>query len=510
MDKVLSPRVRYSLRMIFLSLTVVLSCATMMMGEISAQEPAKKQATPSVSTKGSAPTAGVKKESPAQKTEKAEEAKDAKDDGGAEEAEQPLDPSQTKKSIPSEVFRDPRAEAILDVNKYQQIKLGNGRPLTPIEIDTFRQMASNPGATVDETLITKVLDALVMQLTDRKNIQALIDPGGNPQAAAAKAIQNATSLLLEAVFTSRSARNNRFIDTYNKILLQKLSKLANHHLIPRVQAMIVLGQTGNREALKFFLDQIKNPDQTALAKLWALRGISNIKKYGRPVMTTDLDISTARAVADLLENDKDLPWPAQVRALEVLGDLRQGHSAANPKNLEIANVAMKFLVDPKLKLEVRAEAARALGMMQISQVVNDYNYSGIAMSAGELAVELGDKIAKSYTDNPLRSEYYTSFLIGPVIEAFEGTPGSRGGGLLRSAPQTSQEKIRELVNLIKGIAKPSVELVRVGKNQAIAKQSEIESRVASLKEYIQKNAPKDRRLIPEGPDPKLAEGPGGK
>jgi hypothetical protein len=261
--------------------------------------------------------------------------------------------------------------------------------------------------------------------------------------------------------------------------------------------MIILGQSGYSEALPVFLNQIKDPNQPALVKLWAFRGISNLKKPGRAVLPANIEINAAKGIAEELDNDKGLPWPAQLRGLEALGDLRHGHTATSPKNLEMASVAMKFLNDPKAKPEIRAEAARALGLMQISAVVTDYNYDAIATTAGEVAAELGELVAKSHEDNPNRSEYYASFILGPILEAFEGVQGVRdGGGLLSHASTKTREKFQEIDNRIRDIAKASVELIRGGRSQYATLRSELASKSASLKEYLQKNSPKDRSLIP--------------
>src|SRR5207245_4285998 len=116
---------------------------------------------------------------------------------------------------------------------------------------------------------------MVNQLTETKNIQALIDPppGLRSNSATAVAIEEATSNLLEPVFVAKANRSTRFLAEYNRALLSALPPLLKHHLVPRVQAMMVLGQSGNPDALKLFLEEIKNPQQTVWVKLWALRGI---------------------------------------------------------------------------------------------------------------------------------------------------------------------------------------------------------------------------------------------
>lgn len=507
MVKMLSPRMRFN--PLKASLLDALSIAVLFLGlgQASARQvpnapgapkeggpAATKKAADSTPPKSAAPDANASTKAAAAKP-------DAPQPAGGGDADDIPDPIQTRKDIQSEVFLDPRVAALLDVTKFKESKTGGARILSPVDIDTFKRMAGDPLAAVDEALIRRVVDAQVAELSDHRNIQALLDPSENPFSRAATGIQRSTSLLLDAIFAARSGKNQRFTDIYNRILLQKLTPLLSNHLIPRVQAMIILGQSANREALKTFLDQIKNPEQTALVKLWAVNGILNIRKHSRASLSAVEEFNAAKVVVDFLETDQNIPWPVRYRALEVLGSLRQGHSPAKPRNLEIATVAMRVLTDPKTKLEVRAEAARALGMMQISQVVNDYNYEAVAHTAAEVAVELGEKISTVFSDNPGRSEYYTSFLIGPILEAFEGPSGSRDAGLLRNATSPAQEKIQHLDNLIKPIAKSSIELIRATRGQVPAIQKELAAQVKALKDYLQNNVPKDRRLIPGAPDP---------
>ena len=99
----------------------------------------------------------------------------------------------------------------------------------------------------------------------------------------------------------------------------------------------------------------------------------------------------------------------------------------------MANAAMTLLADGSAKVEVRSEAARALGLMQISAAVPKYNYRLVVHSAGQLAAELGNRIASGYTKNQDRAKYLTALLIGPVYQAFDGVPGARDSGLVHVA-----------------------------------------------------------------------------
>src|SRR4029077_9500726 len=196
---------------------------------------------------------------------------------------------------------------------------------------------------------------------------------------------------------------------------------------PRVQAMIILGESGYPDAITTYEKEITNREQTLWVKLWALEGINNIKQNGGR-LTTDAESKAAKVISDFLDKNQDIPWPLQLRALQSLGALRQGFLPTSPQKADMALTAMRFLVDSEAKPEVRAEAARTLGLMQISSAVPKYNFALGAHAAGQLAAELGEAIASLYVvepkkpprvDNPTKARYLAALLIGPVYEAFD-------------------------------------------------------------------------------------------
>ncbi|MBV8312887.1 MAG: hypothetical protein JO344_21090, partial [Planctomycetaceae bacterium] len=456
-------------------LALVLTFALLAPGRVLAQPPS--------STK---PAAAKQDIGAGKATAKAKgEADAAKDEGGADEpqtkvekkaddqppAEPPPDPSQTQKVSPVEIFKDPNAEALLDVKKYNPIRSVR---MMPGDVEAVKVTAGNPNAAVDTTVIRRMVDGMVAQLTNTKNIQALIDPPPNMPAGSPtmRAIEEATRNLLEPIYMARAAQNTRFLTEYNRILLRSLQPLLKHHLVPRVQAMIVLGQSGNPEALKLFLDEIRNPRQTLWVKLWAIRGITNIKQNPSARLSAAQEIEAARVVAAQLdEKTKDMPWPLQLRALEALSSLRQGYIPAAPKNAEMAVAAMRILADPKARTEVRAEAARALGMMQITTAVPDYNSPLVAYAAAQLAAWVGDQIVASYSAdkgtplNATKAEYLTALLVGPVYQAFEGQAGVRESGLLHGNATAARSDIQKVADQIKPVAKAALELIRAPKGQ---------------------------------------------
>jgi hypothetical protein len=493
--------------------------------------------------------------------------KDDKDDGDEPKAKKPAGPDakaengdaaddmdQSTKIVPYEIFRDPKAEKLLGIDNYPQIS----KPaVAAAELLDVNGMAGGQ-VQMDLAVINRVVDAMVSKLTDHGNIQALIDPPPKlpPAAPANRAIQEATTALLEPIFLARGAapRNLSFLTSYNRILSQKLTPLLKNHLIPRVQAMIVLGQSGSADLLPIYVAQIKEPNQTVWVKLWALEGITNVIEDGGR-LSGENQAQTAKIVADFLSTAEDLPWPVQLRGLEALTALRQGYEPAHPERAAMASAAMKLLADSSAKPEVRSEAARALGLMQITTAVRKYNFPLVAHSVGLLAADLGtqvnsfipERVTKSATGkavmapdaakpaaktlkgkakakdgqvaapavtappptpaNPVKAKFLTALLIGPVYQAFEGVPGPRGdsGGLIRSANGDGVAYSQQVFELVKAVAKGSVDLISAGSRQINDKKKELEARVQALSDFLEKKAPTDRHLVQGGQDYPLAQ-----
>jgi hypothetical protein len=414
----------------------------------------------------------------------------------------PADSSQTQRVAPNEIFKDPIAEQALDVNKFPAIT-SPPPPVTADEIMAVKGMASNPNEIPDRAKIERVVQSLAAELTDHRNLQALIDPSpGKTNPAVAQAIQNATTNLLEPLFLAQSAKNQAFLAIYQRALIQKLFPLLKKHLISRVQAMIILGECGSPEALNIYENEIKDGKQTLWVKLWALEGIRNIKQRGGR-LTADAESRAGKLIADFL-NTENLPWPVQLRALEALGALRQGFLPAQPRPAHMANTAMRFLVDPEAKLEVRAEAARALGLMQITPAVPKYNYALIAHAAGQLAADLGAEIDSTFSAKPPRAEnltkarYLAALLIGPVYQAFDGVPGLNDSGLPHAFANPATDYVQKVRDRVKPVAQTVVQLLGAPSKQIPELKSTLGKAIAALRDFLAKNPPPDRRLVPGG------------
>jgi hypothetical protein len=408
--------------------------------------------------------------------------------------------AEPEKPLPQvETFRDERAEKLL-ANTFPSL----GKSGRPKEIDSLKSMAAGAMA-VDRQLIERVVQHLIAVLTNHSNIKAVIDPSSvtNPNAAANFAISNATNDLVEPILTARGVGNTGFLSTYNQVLLQMLPPLLENHLLPRIEAMLVLSQTGTPEAVPIFIKQLNDPDQTVWVDLWAARGLTKIQQVTNYNLDTSRAITAAKAVADFLEREKNLPWPVQYRALEALGALRQA-STPRPANgqPEMAATATQFLTDPDARLEVRAEAGKALGMMQVQAGINRYNYSMIAHQLGEIAATLGERVRKAYPENVNQAESLTALLMSQIYQAFEGVENARDSGLLKATHPNAipaRSYIKQVYDRTKPVAAASVKLVRGPGGQAQQNLKDLENKVSELKGWLEKNQPSDAWLVPGGP-----------
>ncbi len=473
MLNVLLPTRKWETPGVWQAMACFLSLALSSLVSVRAQdEPASK--------KGSAPPAkaGTGKSDPKPPQGKADAGKTA--DSPA--VEHVADPSQTRKIAANEVFRDARAEKLLGMEKLKTVP---AKPVGLNEIQNLNAQAGGLNTNIDKDEIRRVVKAMVSKLTDRANVQALIDPapGAGAHSAQAHAIQEATTSLLQPIFAAKSVKNQSFLTAYYRILQDELTPLLKNHLIPRVQAMIILGECGSADFLPIYFAQIRDPSQSVWVKLWALEGLVNVVEDGGRLKAQD-QIASAKTVADFLEKEVDLPWPAQLRAMEVLSAMRQGYEPNKPQKASMANAAMALLADAAAKLEVRSEAARALGQMPIASAVSKYNYPLIAHATGQLAAELGEKIATGYSSNQDKAKYLTALLVGPVYQAFEGVPGARESGLLHATGGPSAAYIQQVFDLFKPIVQVAIELPSAGQRQVKTRQKELVAHVAALKEFL--------------------------
>jgi len=271
-------------------------------------------------------------------------------------------------------------------------------------------------------------------------------------------------------------------------------------------------------ALDVYIAQLKKPDQIVWVKLWAARGLTNASQGG----LVDLDASKANLGAEslvtFLDSDPKLPWPAQMRALEALGSLRVGIANTPRGKIDAASVAMRFLADREAKPEPRAWAAWSLGMMKIAPNVAPYNFGLIGHEIGELAGDLGRQIVRDFDSDPANFDrekdlaaHLTSLLmfqvypalIGQVYNNPNGEARVRDSGLLNSTHPNAvaaRPLLTKIDDKVKGVTREAFELLRAGGAGNKAKRNDLDAKLADLKSFLGQAIPKDRHLVPGGPE----------
>ncbi len=418
-----------------------------------------------------------------------------------------------------EVFRDPAAANLLGMNKLVSLA---SSPVADNDILLVREMAGNPNVRVDSALLERVVKGLASSLTDRKSIQALLEepepdpvkaPVAGKKAAPArkkpesdggKAIEKATDNLLAPIYIARAAKNEDFLRAYRHVLNQYLPPLLRNHLIPRIQAMIILGEAGGTESLALFQNEIASRSQVLWVKLWALEGICNIKEFGGR-FAADEESRVARVISDFLKQ-KDLPWLIQLRGLQALGALRQAALPTAASQAPMANTAMAYLADTEARLDVRSEAARALGLMNVSSVPR-YNHRLVAYGIGLVAADVGDDFNELFVEKPPsvqnrpRAQYLAALLAGPVYQSLEGVPDRSNSGVVQSASndQESARYVRKVMDLVKQETQASISLLGSPPSQYKNRKQDLAKITAALRKFLEDNPPPSRRLVDKGP-----------
>ncbi len=420
---------------------------------------------------------------------------------------------------PVEIFRDPLAAKYLSMNKLVPL------PSTVVaqeDLLLVKDMAGNPNTSVDPAVIDRVVRGLAAHLTERKSILALLeepepDPvkapvavkkgaaaRKKPESDGGKAIEKATADLLEPIYRARAAKKEDFLKTYGHALNRYLPPLLRNHLVPRIQAMIVLGQAGSSESLGLFQNEIASRSQVLWVKLWALEGISNIKEYGGR-FPADEESRVARTVSEFLKQ-KELPWLIQLRGLEALGALRQAALPTAPSLAPMANTAMSYLADTDARLEVRTEAARALALMNVSSVPR-YNYRLVAYGTGLVAADVGDEFGELFIEKPAhvqnrpKAQYLAALLAGPVFQSLDGVPDRTNSGLIVAASndQNASKYVRKVLDLVKQETQATISLLGSPPTQYGKRKQELAKTTAALRKFLGDNPPPSRRLVDKGP-----------
>jgi hypothetical protein len=417
----------------------------------------------------------------------------------------------------AEVFLDPNAKRTLAifsplVYKGPAIKVGN----PPDDRSKVQRMASKE-VNLDVDFLKRYVEFFAVELSRRDYLNALLNPppGQKVNAPESRGLEQAVDALTKPIIDARAQQpmNRDFLNVYTRILFESpLPKLLENNYLTRIDAMIVLGMVGGTTspALDLYISQLKKPDQVIWVKLWAARGLSNAAQNG----AVDLDASKANQGAEallvFLDSDPKLPWPAQLRALEALGSLRVATANLPKGKIDVASVAMRYLVDSGARPEVRAWAAWALGMLKIPSGLSPFNFALIGHEIGELTADIGDQIVKDFDNDPANfdrekdlAQHLTGLLLFQVYPALIGQEGVRDSGLLHMPHPnagTARPFLAKIDDKVKAVTRECYELLRAGGAGNKAKRNDLDGKLADLKGFLVQSLPKDRHLVPGGPE----------
>ena len=413
---------------------------------------------------------------------------------GAMKAEAPAAAKDDPVKPGGDVHRDERAEAVLAaIADFKPIKSGN--PGAPSK-DQVVQWAQGVGI-VDKNK----LDDYVRSLAAAMTRQSILDGLGAKKFAndeetlkkheeSLKAIERAFDDLLAPVTaaTRLNPPRREFLGSYTDSLLKVMPELLANHLYARIEGMIVLSRVGDEKAIDTFIAQLNDRKQVSMVKLLSAYGLTNVARISRQI-NPKASLEAAIALKNYLLNEKDAIWPAQFRALEALGWLRQPATNALVGKFDMIDTAAAFLADEKAWPDVRAWAAWSIGMMRVPANAR-IDYTRIAGDIGKLAAELGDKIlAVRSIETEDQARELIALLAVPIYNSVKGEPEQSRSGLVNVvALGKAAPFVTSLDPLLKAVAASAVQLGNAqGQQMHRGAHDALEKNVKALKNFLAQN-----------------------
>ncbi len=349
---------------------------------------------------------------------------------------------------------------------------------------------------VNPTIIDRYVESAAKDLTLRDNIQAIIDRDAIPDTRRIKEFEKAGTDLLEPLMIPADQMNDSFRRVYSRKLLQVIPELLENHLFARTEAMVILSRLRDPAALDLLIKTLGESSQPIPVRLLAANGIAEIARSGQELSVNDT-VRAAVALVDFLENNPDTFWLARVRALEALGALRQVAGIQNRNEALMATAVFSVLVHAEERLETRAWAAWAFGMLEVPAGFPQVNFSLVSYQVGRLAARLGHQIAEA--DLP-QAQYLTGLLVFQVFQGTNGDPNFRGSGLVNSRQLGPHSQfVNQVRRLVYQVGGDAVRLTNARGTQVPPARQALEKSVATLETYLDRNRPEDRTLVPDGP-----------
>ena len=236
-----------------------------------------------------------------------------------------------------------------------------------------------------------------------------------------------------------------------KALTDRLSETLDNNFVVRLNAVLLLGQlqsdNGNPQkgieptpyvgAYAVLLKVIKDEKQHVAIKIHAVRGLTRICRGALADPNDKRRAEIAVALAPELSK-KTTHWWYQMVLVEALGTAGVTYDPNNKQNPVILQALAEVVADKNRHLQVRTDAARAIGYLPLDGNVN------FAPVAYEL-VNLGYHMSLAYNAKPTREAWSNYFL--SLYLAFKApnanlkiAGGKRKPGLLEALPNSKEVK----------------------------------------------------------------------
>ncbi len=459
--------------------------------EASKDAPAKKDAAAKADTKAAAPAEPAKKA--ADEPKAADEAKPESEPAKAT----PVDGTRFELT---ENYRDPRVDDLLDIALVKEAI--PPRPnFSASEEKQLQSMAGGSGD-VNTRTINRFVEAKAADLTNKKAIETMMSGEGAVNTTV-RPIDKATTALIAASRAARAASNTPFLTAYSAALIKTFQPLLEGHLITRTQAALAMASTGSLEIVPVMIKIMSDEKQPWQMKSLALMGINNAIAEGRKIVAFNQRTQWTIAINNMLRNEEDAPWFLKAQAAELIGNLRIISESVAEKKVHPAEVLMDFLTDAEERPEVRLEAARSLGLLDITTQFRPFNHQLVAVSTAEAIADIAERAAQIPPSDSSRAQQLIALIAENVTPAFQGVAGMVNTGYFQQmsnafADAKTQDSVKALFEKIKGVVNSGSDYVRARGDLAVARRTDLQTRIAELRQAIKANQPENRSLIARG------------
>lgn len=400
----------------------------------------------------------------------------------------------------TENYRDPRVDDLLDIALVKETV--PPRPLFSANEEKQLQSMAGGNGDINPRTINRFVEAKAAELTNKKAIETMMSGEGAVNTAV-RPIEKATTALIAASRASNAASNSPFMSAYTAAMIKSFTPLLEGHLITRTQATLALSSTGSLDVVPTLVKLLSDAKQPWQVKSLALLGVNNAIGDGRKIVAFNQRTQWTIAVINMLRNEEDAPWFLKSQAAQLIGNLRIISESVAEGKVHPAEVLMDFLTDEAQRPEVRLEAGRSLGLLDITTQFRPFNHQLVAVSMAEAIADIAETAAEIPPTDSSRAQQLVAMMADRTVPAFQGIQGMVNSGYLQqmtyaSADTKSQDAVKALFEKIKDTINAGSSYIRARGELIAARRTDFQTQIAELRKAIEANSPANRSLIKGG------------